>query len=153
MSAPVPPNRSNQKAPGGLTSSIPPYDGRIAHAGSIYGSCFRRLRHPIPIPESIKNLYKERNGQLLQDVWIVTRQPSTVTVFFRTHLYHNLSRPLFMVPSPTWTYIIDEPPIFHPLSSHFAHSDHNCDLRQFRSDVWNAISTGEAHRPQMDTVA
>ena len=54
MSAPVPPNRSNQKAPGGLTSSIPPYDGRITHAGSIYGSCFRRLHHPSSYLESIK---------------------------------------------------------------------------------------------------
>ena len=87
------------------------------------------------------SLYKERNGQLLQDVWIVTWQPATVTVLLRTHFHHDLSHPLFMVPSPTWTYIIDQPPIFHPPFSHFARSDHNCDLRQIRSDVWNAIST------------
>lgn len=74
----------------------------------------RRLRHLIQFSESIKQPVQERNGRLLQHVWIVTRQPSTVTVFLRTHVHNNLSHSLFIVPSPIWTYIIDEPPFLPP---------------------------------------
>ena len=127
---PVPPNRSTQKTPGGLTSSIPPYDGHITHAGSIYGSCFRRLYHPSPYPESIRQPVQRAQrptSSRCSDCYAATVNGHCLSSdpLPPQSIHHSLSHPLTMVPSTTWTYIINEPPIFHPPFSHLAHFDHD----------------------------
>jgi len=64
---------------------------------------------PFRFRNTSSSLSKEPNGQLLQDIWAVTRRPSTVSVFLGptfTTIYH------IHPPGPRTTLL---PSTFHPL--------------------------------------
>jgi len=92
---------------------------------------------PFRFRNTSSSLSKERNGQLLQDIWAVTRRPSTVSVFLGptfTPIYH------IHPPGPTLSTNHPSSTLHAPATAH-AQLACKSDLRQFRSDVWNSIST------------